>query len=99
MIIKLQDGSETYVSKERGDKLKNALIDGTAPEYIAIGEDVVIRKTFIVKLTAGGQNPNHIRDKSRLLEEPERRTASREKVESIREALERKDYKSLKKAS
>lgn len=69
MIITLQDRSEIYVSKERGEVLKNALIDGTAPEYIAIGEDTVIRKSFIVKLTAGGQNPE--RDESRLIAQPE----------------------------
>lgn len=97
MIIKLQDGSEIYVSKERGDKLKDALIDGTAPDYIAIGEDTVIRKTFIVKLTAGGRPPERI-EPSHQIEAPDNRgTVSREKIESIKDALKRRDYKALKK--
>lgn len=97
MIITLQDRSEIYVSKERGEVLKNALIDGTAPEYIAIGNDTVIRKSFIVKLTAGGQNPNPIRDESRLLEEPPRKPVDPKKIAHIREALRTRNYKALKK--
>lgn len=53
MIVTLRDRSELHISDERGEKLKSALINGTAPEYIAI-DGTIVRKDFIVKLKTGG---------------------------------------------
>lgn len=54
MIIYLRDKSEIYISQERGEKLKEALVKGTAPEFIAI-DDELIRRDFIVRIKNGGK--------------------------------------------
>ena len=70
MIITLADRTEHYLNAERGEKLKAVLLDPNSPEYVQINS-VLVKKTYIVKVQDGGQSPEPITDKSKLLDKPE----------------------------
>lgn len=53
MIITLKDKTEIYVTKEQGNKIEEALINGTAPDFIKLSE-ITFRTDWIVKLEQGG---------------------------------------------
>lgn len=70
MIITLADRTEHYVNAERGEKLKAVLLDPNSPDFVQINS-VLVKKSYIVKVQDGGQNPEPITDESRLIAQPE----------------------------
>lgn len=93
MIVTLKDRSTIYLPKEKGEVLRKAILDGTAPDWIGIN-GTVVQKSFIAKLEDGGQPPEGITDKSRLLEMPEisdeQRAKNLEKLAQIRRDFNKK---------
>lgn len=57
MIITLKNKREIYLSKERGEKLKELLASDNVPEFIVI-DQIMVSKTMIAMIEPGGTPTN-----------------------------------------
>jgi len=57
MIITLKNKREIYLSKERGEKLKELLASENVPEFIVI-DQIMVSKTMIAMIEPGGTPTN-----------------------------------------
>jgi hypothetical protein len=89
MIVTLKDRTKIYVSEEKGERLKQALLDPETPDYLQLN-DTFIRKEFIVMVEPGGTDPASQIKNDKQIAAPDYRGTANETIDRVRRELQKK---------